>query len=83
VEAEYVDTAIEKEHERELAPDPLRMQGCRKPAPNYLYRQGAKEAEHLNAPALDPCGYHFMSPPFGPPSILLCEACAVTNGVWW
>jgi hypothetical protein len=85
-----VDTALPTDDELEAqrakiknAPDPRKMRGCGKPNADYLYRQGAPEAEMLSTPAFDPCGHPFMSPPFGPPSILLCRECAVKNGVRW
>jgi hypothetical protein len=57
------------------------IRGCGKPEPELLYEQSNRLVEDLTTTSDEHCGDTFLSPPFGPPSILLCKDCALRRGV--
>jgi len=59
----------------------VQIQGCRKPAPEFLYVEPNDLVEGITATSDEYCGDRFESPPLGPHSIFLCKDCAVRQGV--
>jgi hypothetical protein len=57
------------------------IRGCGKPEPALLYEEANRLVEEITTTSDAHCGDPFLSPAFGPPSILLCKDCAVRQGV--
>jgi hypothetical protein len=61
----------------------LGIRCCGKPMPGFLYQQEPKYVQQIGTMGDDHCGDLFISPPFGPHSILVCEDCAKRHGLIW
>ena len=57
------------------------IRGCGAPEPKVLYLSESNHVQEITTSDIDYCGDLFVPTPLAPRSILLCEECAVSQGV--
>ena len=61
----------------------IRITGCGKPKPGFLYQQETEHFQALTTLEDEHCGDPFPSPQFRPRSIFLCKECALRHRLIW